>query len=152
MSTSKETVNVKELYGKECVTPKGEFIKNNRILLSGLTDSQVEDNIRKYGSNEIDHGKPKKWYHYFIESLFSPFNSILLGIVLVLFYTDVILPDNPSYANIIVILVLVLSSTLLDFFEEFRSNKAAEKLKNLVATSATVIRNGKVFLFCRRLS
>lgn len=143
MSTSKETVNVKELYGKECVTPKGEFIKNNRILLSGLTDSQVEDNIRKYGSNEIDHGKPKKWYHYFIESLFSPFNSILLGIVLVLFYTDVILPDNPSYANIIVILVLVLSSTLLDFFEEFRSNKAAEKLKNLVATSATVIRNGK---------
>lgn len=143
MSISKETVKVKELYGKECVTPKEQFIDNNKIKLSGLTDSQVEDNLKKYGPNEIDQAKPKKWYHYFTESLFSPFNSILLGIILVLWYTDVILPDTPSYANIIVILVLVLASTLLDFFEEFRSNKAAEKLKDLVATSSTVIRNGK---------
>jgi Mg2+-importing ATPase len=32
---------------------------------------------------------------------------------------------------------------LLEFFEEFRSNKAAEKLKELVATNATVLRDGK---------
>ena len=66
-----------------------------------------------------------------------------MGISLVLIYTDIILPETPSYANIIVILVLVIVSTLLDFIEEFRSNKAAEKLKELVATSTTVIRNGK---------
>lgn len=40
-------------------------------------------------------------------------------------------------------MVLVIVSTLLEFFEEFRSNKAAEKLKELVATTATVIREGK---------
>ncbi len=49
----------------------------------------------------------------------------------------------PSYANIIVIAILVTASTLLEFFEEYRSNKAAEKLKELVATTATVLRNGK---------
>lgn len=38
---------------------------------------------------------------------------------------------------------MVTASTLLEFFEEFRSNKAAEKLKELVATTATVIRDGK---------
>ncbi len=32
---------------------------------------------------------------------------------------------------------------MLEFFEEFRSNKAAEKLKELVATNTTVIRDGK---------
>ena len=32
---------------------------------------------------------------------------------------------------------------MLDFFESYRSNKAAEKLKEIVATTATVIRNGK---------
>ena len=68
---------------------------------------------------------------------------ILLGIVLVLFYTDVILPQVPSYANIIVILVLVFTSTLLEFFQEFKSNKAAQKLKEMVATQTTVIRNGE---------
>ncbi len=65
------------------------------------------------------------------------------GIVAILFYTDVYLPETPSYANIIVILVLVTASTLLEFFEEYRSNKAAEKLKELVATTTTVIRDGK---------
>jgi len=38
---------------------------------------------------------------------------------------------------------LVTASTLLEFFEEFRSNKAAEKLKELVATTTTVLRDGK---------
>ena len=60
-----------------------------------------------------------------------------------MFYTDVYLPEKPSYANIIVILILVAASTLLEFFEEYRSNKAAEKLKELVATTTTVLRNGK---------
>ena len=67
----------------------------------------------------------------------------MLGISVVLFYTDVILSSVPSYANIIVIYVLVFASTLLEFFEEFRSNQAAEKLRGLVETSATVIRNGE---------
>ena len=40
-------------------------------------------------------------------------------------------------------MVLVTASTLLEFFEEYRSNKAAEKLKELVGTTATVIRDGK---------
>ena len=79
-----------------------------------------------------------------LESLFSTFNLILLGIVLVLFYTDVILTMPPSYANIIVILVLILVSTLLEFFEVYRSNKAAEKLKSLVSVKTSVLRNGKV--------
>lgn len=143
MSIPKENVNVREIYGKDCITPKEQFILNRNVNLKGLTNTEVEENIKKYGSNEIDQAKPKKWYNYFLESLFSPFNCILLGIILVLWYTDVILLDVPSYANIIVIIVLVLASTLLDFFEEFRSNKAAEKLKNLVATNSIVIRDGK---------
>ena len=62
---------------------------------------------------------------------------------MILNYTDVYLAENPNYANIIVILVLVTISTFLDFFSEYRSNLAAEALKDLVSTTATVIRNGK---------
>ena len=82
-------------------------------------------------------------FHYFIQSLITPFNCILIGIAIILVYTDIYLAQNPSYANIIVIVILVAASTLLDFFESYRSNKAAEKLKEMVATTATVIRNGK---------
>ena len=143
MPNSKEDVNVKKLYGEQCILPKDEFILKYNVSSEGLNSELAIQKLKTEGPNEIKQAKPKKWYHYFFESLFSVFNLVLLGIVLVLWYTDIILAENPSYANIIVILILVLASTLLDFFETFRSNKAAEKLKELVATNATVIRDSK---------
>ncbi len=143
MSNAKDEIDVAELYGKQCILTKDEFIKTYNISEKGLSSKEAQINLQKYGNNEITQAKPKKWYHYFRESLFSPFNCILLGIVFILFYTDVYLAEVPSYANIIVIAILVTASTLLDFVEEYRSNKAAEKLKELVATTATVIRDGK---------
>ena len=143
MANAKEEVDVAKMYGEECTLPIDEFIKNYKVNPNGLSDTQATKRIEKLGLNEIKQAKPKRWYSYFLDSLFSPFNCILLGIVAILCYTDVYLPETPSYANIIVIAILVTASTLLDFFEEYRSNKAAEQLKQLVATTTSVIRNGK---------
>lgn len=131
------------MYEKEATSKIEDFLKENDFLKEGLSNEKVLENIKKYGKNTMKQKKPKQWYHYLRESLFSPFNLILLGITLVLIYTDVILTNPPSYANIIVIIILIMASTLLEFFEVYRSNKAAEKLKNMVAVKATVYRNGK---------
>ena len=132
------------MYERQCTSSVEEFLKENKFKKRGLTSQEVKNNLNKYGKNIMKQKKPKQWYNYLFESLFSTFNLILLGIVLVLFYTDVILTTPPSYANIVVILVLILVSTLLEFFEVYRSNKAAEKLKNLVSVKTSVLRNGKV--------
>ena len=132
------------MYEKESLKNIDEFVKENNIdIKNGLNEKQIEENIKKYGLNEIRQNKPKQWYNYFFESLLSPFNLILLGIAVVLIYTDVILPETKNYSNIIVILILIAVSTLLEFFEVFKSNKAAEKLKSLIETKALVLRNGK---------
>ncbi len=133
----KEKINLKEIYG-EWTTKKVEEIPKD-----GLTTEEVEKNVKIYGKNEVSKQKEKKWYYFFLKSLLSKFNLILLGIALVLFYTDVIKAIKPSYANIIVILILVITSTFLEFFEEFKSNKAASKLKEMVSVKINVIRNGK---------
>jgi Mg2+-importing ATPase len=138
----KDEVNVSKLYGLEATLQKNDFIKKYHIEENGLSSIEAQERLRNLGLNEIKQAKPKKWYHYFLESLFTPFNCILLGIVAILFYTDVYLPPTPSYANILVIAILVTTSTLLDFFEEYRSNKAAEELKQMVATTTTVLRDG----------
>ena len=143
MSNSKDEVNISKLYGEDCLLSKDDFIKKHNLNVNGLSSSEALENNRKYGFNEIKQSKSKKWYNYFFDSLLSPFNIILLGIVLLLCYTDIYLPETPSYANIIVILILITASTFLDFFEEYRSNKAAENLKELVATTCTVMRDGK---------
>ncbi len=135
--------NLIKMYNKPSLLKRDDFLKEFSIDSSGLSTNNVDNNISKYGLNQIKQAKPKKWYNYLLASLFSPFNGILIGIVFILIYTDIILSEPPSYANIIVILILIITSTLLEFFEEFRSNKAAEKLKELVSTTSTVIRNGK---------
>lgn len=132
------------MYQKECISSKEKFLKETGWKETGLTSQEVGENISKYGFNILKQKKAKKWYHYLFDSLFSPFNLILLGITLVLIYTDVILTNPPNYANIIVILILITVSTLLEFFEVYRSNKAAEKLKSLVSVKASVYRDGEL--------
>ena len=134
-AATKEDININKLYGELITLSKEDFIKKYNVKEEGLSDVEAAERLKNLGPNEIKQAKPKKWYHYFFESLLSPFNCILLGIIAILIYTDIYLPETPSYANIIVIAILITSSTLLDFFEEYRSNKAAEKLKELVATT-----------------
>ena len=143
MTKQKEDLNIRAMYGNQCIISKDDFLSKYNFNENGLSSQQAQEIIAKNGVNQVSQSKPKKWYNYFFESLFSSFNTILLGISLVLIYTDVVIPETPSYANIIVILVLVIASTLLEFFEEFRSNKAAEKLKELVGTTTLVLRDGK---------
>ncbi len=136
-----EEFNVAEKYGTESILPHDEFLSKMNFLKNGLTTDFAKSLLQKNGPNELKSAREKKWYNYFFDSLFSPFNIILLGIMLVLFYTDVILQENANYSNIIVILILVSASTLLEFSQEYRSNKAAIKLKSLVATTTTVLRD-----------
>lgn len=143
MANEKEEVDISKMYEKSASISKEEFLQKYKVKQDGISEEEAENKIKTNGFNEIKQARPKRWYNYFLESLITPFNSILIGIVLVLFYTDVYLAEVPSYANIIVIAILVTTSTLLEFFEEYRSNKAAEKLKQMVATTTTVIRAGR---------
>ena len=143
MSDSKENVDVLKMYGEDSTTKRDEFLKKHNLNEKGLTSKQAEINIKEFGLNETKKAKPKKWYNYLLQSLLTPFNCILIGISIILIYTDIYLAIEPSYANIIVIAILVTASTLLDFFESYRSNKAAEKLRKIVETTTTVIRDNK---------
>jgi len=142
-TVKKDEIDMKLVYGKDCILRIQDFIETKKIKIEGISSDDANNLLNKNGFNEVKKSKEKKWYNYFIQSLLSPFNIILLCITLVLLYTDVLLSTSPSYANIIVIIVLVLTSTLLEFFEEYRSNVAASKLKALVATTTTVLRDGK---------
>ena len=146
----KEKIDIKQTYGKVCMQNPQEFLKQHNIENIGLSNSQIKQRQEQYGINQVKQAKPKKWYWYLWQSFINPFNLILLGIILVLFYTDVMLQQNSSYANIAVVIALVFISTFLEFFEVYRSNKAAQKLKKLVAVKVTVLREGKEENYHRR--
>ena len=74
----------------------------------------------------------------------TPFNGVLFAVSVVSLFSDVIFaaPEDRSFRTIIVLLTMVLSSTLLRFWQEFRSNKAAQELKAMVTSTAAVLRAG----------
>ena len=114
-NVKKEDVDVKALYGNDCISSSEDFKKSHKVSDKGLSSKTAMERLKNLGPNQIKQAKQKKWYNYFFASLFSPFNSILLGITFILVYTDIILPEEPSPANIIVIITLIIVSTLLEF-------------------------------------
>ena len=111
---------------------------------TGLGLQEVERRREQYGKNEVAHEKPPTWYVQFLHAFVTPFNGILAFIAGISLFADVILavPEDRSYETIIVLAAMILLSTILRFWQEFRSNQAAEKLKALVRTSAAVLRQG----------
>jgi Mg2+-importing ATPase len=111
---------------------------------SGLTPEQVEERLEQYGPNEITHEKPPTWYQQLFHAFVTPFNGVLFTVSLVSLFTDVIFaaPEDRTFRTIIVLTTMVLLSTLLRFWQEFRSNKAAEELKAMVSSTTAVLRAG----------
>src|SRR5262249_31419685 len=111
---------------------------------SGLSEAEVEERRALYGRNEVAHEKPPTWYEELFRSFITPFNGVLFAVAIVSLFTDVIFaaPDDRSYRTITVLSAMVLLSTLLRFWQEFQSNKAAEDLKAMVRSTTAVLRAG----------
>ena len=123
---------------------------------SGLDAETVERKLEKLGSNEVVHDKAPAWYVQLLLAFVDPFIGVLILIAIVSLITDVILAPDPAqrdYKTVMVVATLIILSSLLRFWQEFRSNNAAEKLKSLVKTTATVLRrdSGKVELDIKEL-
>lgn len=102
---------------------------------TGLTDKEAEARLRVYGYNELAKRKKKIVIIDFLLHFKSPLTIMLLisGLIsgLVGEITDAFL-----------IIVIIILSTILGYYQEFKAEKAAEMLKAKVATTATIIREG----------
>lgn len=118
-----------------------ELLETDR---NGLTLEQVEQRQERDGLNEVAHEQPPRWYEQLFHAFLTPFNGVLFAVCVVSFFTDVLMADGKgqSFKTIIVLTTMVLLSTLLRFWQEFRSTKAAEELKAMVRSTTSVLRAG----------
>jgi Mg2+-importing ATPase len=120
----------------------------DQVLLSlsshprGLTEADAAARLRQYGKNEVTHEKPPTWYVQLFKAFNNPFVWILVVLAAVSYVMDYAIaePEDKDLTAVIILSVMVLVSGFLRFFQEYRSTQAAEKLKALVRTTATVIR------------
>ncbi|MCX8639357.1 magnesium-translocating P-type ATPase [Gilliamella sp. B3172] len=112
--------------------------------LSGLTQENAQARIETYGKNEVAREKVPSAFMQLLMAFNNPFIFVLLVLAIVSFVTDYWLPlqkgEETDVTGIFIILIMVTLSGLLRFWQEFRSNKAAEALKSMIRTTATVLR------------
>lgn len=101
--------------------------------MEGLLESDAKKRLKKYGPNIIAVEKKKYPVLRFLNLFLTPLPLLLLGLSAVALFTGEI-----HGAEVIVLMVFL--STTLGFIQEYRSNKAAESLRTLVHTTASVLR------------
>lgn len=100
---------------------------------AGLTEAEAEARLAEIGPNEVAHERPPIWYVQLLAGFANPFILILVLLTAVSLVTG----DDRGVA---VLSTMISVSVLLRFWQEFRSTRAAEQLKAMVRTTATVLR------------
>ena len=104
--------------------------------LNGLTHEDAEARIETYGFNEVAKEKHQTWLMRLVDNIKNPLVILLSVLGLVSYLTG----DTDAT---IVIFLMVLLGIVLRYIQESRADTAAEKLKAMVSTTATVVRDGK---------
>jgi len=112
-----------------------ELVNLLMTTADGLSRIKSLQRLARDGFNEIASEKPPRWYVQLLHAFHTPFNYLLLTLAIVAFVTE-------DYQATVVISVMVAISGLLRFWQEYRSSLAAEQLRSLVLTTATVARPG----------
>lgn len=99
----------------------------------GLTEVEAQEQQLKVGLNEVAQEKPLTWWQHLWYCYRNPFNVLLSLLAVVAFLTG-------DLTGSVIISIMVLLSTFLRYWQESKSNKAAESLKAMVTNTAMVLR------------
>ena len=117
------------------VSPLPDLMQSLHTSAAGLSGHDAAAALRTAGPNRIDAAAPRRLLAAFVGRFRNPLVLVLLAAAAVSALTG----DVPSFA---IITVIVLASVVLDVVQEHRAEDAADSLRDQVALSARVLRDG----------
>ncbi|MDR0964388.1 MAG: cation-translocating P-type ATPase [Clostridium sp.] len=125
-----------------------EYLQESSVVLAefhsgeqGLTTEEAKTRLEEHGFNKLAEGKKISVAQRFLKQLCDPMIIILIAAAVVSGVTAVY--ANESFADVIIILAVVLINSALGVIQENKAEKAIEALKEITAASSKVLRDGK---------
>ena len=115
--------------------PSDELLSRLDATRAGLTSSQARDRLRTLGPNELARAKPFRAVVEFLRFFANP-------LVLTLLVASGISYATGSRTEATIIVAIVFLSVILNFYQVFQAQRAVKDLREQVALTATVIRDG----------
>ncbi len=114
-----------------------EILKELKTSWEGLSGDEAEKRLKVYGPNTLVKKKRTDAPTILLGQFKSPIIILLLFAAALSFYLG-------DATDSIIIMIIVLASGLLGFWQEYEANHAVEKLLAIVRVKAEVLRDNKV--------
>lgn len=130
---------MREYYLQDCEQVKREL----KVTGQGLLPAEAEERLNQYGRNRLKEGKKDGVFKRFLKQLADPMILILIAAAVVSGVTAVY--SGESFADVIIILIVVLINAILGMVQESKAEKAIAALQEIAAATSKVIRGGKLY-------
>ena len=111
----------------------------------GLSTRQAQERLAKYGLNKLKEAEKPSLVQRFVTQLKDPMLIILLAAAAVSALTGM-LSGHSEWAEVIIILAVVLLNAILGVIQESKAEAAIEALQNMTAATCKVLRDGKMVI------
>ena len=120
-----------------------EVLRGLGVGPEGLTTDQAKQRLEQYGPNKLKEAEKPTLLQRFIEQLKDPMLIILMIAAAVSAATGMLAGEN-EWAEVIIILAVVLLNAILGVFQESKAEAAIEALQTMTAATCKVMRDGKM--------
>ena len=127
---------------KEYLSSLEEVLKEQNSSQEGLSTGEAQERLSKYGKNELEKGKKTSLLQRFLKELADPMIIILIVAAIISGITAFY--EGESFADVIIILSVVVINAVLGVVQESKAEAAIEALQEIAAATSKVLRDGKV--------
>ncbi|MCC8022914.1 MAG: calcium-translocating P-type ATPase, PMCA-type [Clostridiales bacterium] len=108
----------------------------------GLDGEQAARRLEQYGPNKLKEGKQTGLIRRFFEQLKDPMILILIAAAVISAVTSAYAGE--SYADVIIILAVVLINAVLGVYQENKAEEAIKALQDMAAATSNILRGGQI--------
>lgn len=127
---------------KAYLQSSNEVLKELNTTSEGLSDSEADKRLELNGKNKLAEANKMSLIARLLGQLKDPMILVLLAAALISGITAAY--ANESFADVIIIIAVVIINSILGVYQENKAEKAIEALQAISAATTKVIRNGKL--------
>lgn len=123
--------------------PMSSVFSYFQTVPQGLSNEEVEKRQSLYGRNEVEHEKKMHPLTMLIKAFINPFIGVLTALIIISYIIDVYIaaPEEKDFTSIIIIASMVILSTILRFWQEYKASVSSEALQKMVTNTCTAKRD-----------
>ena len=119
-----------------------EVLSEMNTGVGGLSALEAERRLTKYGPNRLAEGKKESLLHRFLKELADPMIIILIVAAVISGITAAY--SGESFADVIIIMIVVIINAVLGVVQESKAEKAIAALQEIAAATSKVLRDGEI--------